>query len=94
MKSIEDLLLEPLATAEHAGWARWMKHLFESCIPNQDGSLTIPAELVAQWQRQAETEYFDLSPEEKEADRNEVRRVLPLIRAAIRGSRGPRAGRV
>jgi hypothetical protein len=84
MMDTDDQLLESLADAEHAGWARWMKYLFEQCAVNQDGSLTIPADLAAQWQRQIETRYADLSENEKEADRSEVRRILPLIHAATR----------
>src|ERR1700688_2712688 len=32
----DDQLLESLADAEHAGWARWMKYLLEQCAVNQD----------------------------------------------------------
>lgn len=88
--SDERELIEKLAEAEHAGWARWMKYVFSQCIANEDGSLTIPAELAAQWQRQIDTSYGDLSEPEKEADRREVRRILPLIRAWFRRGRADR----
>lgn len=83
MTGPETSLLEALAATEHDGWSRWMKHLLATCIPNEDGSLTIPAQLAAEWQRQAEADYTQLSEEEKESDRAEVRRVLPLIQSAI-----------
>jgi hypothetical protein len=80
-------LLEQLAAAEHASWSRWMEYLLSKCAQNPDGSLSIPRELVDHWRRQIETPYAKLSEKEKEADRDEVRRILPLIDDAISGVR-------
>ncbi|MCL4535296.1 MAG: hypothetical protein M1370_09090 [Bacteroidetes bacterium] len=77
-------LLEQLADAEHAGWSRWMIYLFDQCIVNKDGSLTIPAHLVDHWRRQANTQYASLSEPEKEADRDEVRRIIIPILVACK----------
>lgn len=79
-----DALIEALADAEHASWARWTDYQFGRCKANPDGSLTIPAALVERWRRQAATPYADLSEAEKESDRKEVREILPLIQAAAR----------
>jgi hypothetical protein len=79
-------LLEPLAAAEHDSWARWMKYLLRTCQHHPDGSATIAAWLVEHWQRQVATPYAELSEAEKESDREEVRRILPLIEA-YRGTR-------
>jgi hypothetical protein len=49
------------------------------CEPKDDGSLVIPAELVARWTKQMDTSYSELSEHEKESDREQVRRYLPLI---------------
>ncbi len=84
MNDLGPVLLEQLADAEHAGWSRWMLYLFDQCKSNEDGSLTIPAELVTRWRRQASTSYFNLSEPEKEADREEVRRILPFIVSACK----------
>jgi hypothetical protein len=43
----------------------------------------IPADLVEQWQRQIETPYQSLSEAEKESDRDQVRKYLPTIIAAL-----------
>ena len=72
-------LVERLADAEHASWSRWMLYLFEQSGRLADGSVVIPAALAARWHRQATTPYAELSEREKESDREEVYRILPLI---------------
>lgn len=72
-------LLERLAAVEHERWAHWQRYVHDHCIANEDGSLTIPAELVTRWSRQIETSYADLTEPEQESDREQVRRYLPLI---------------
>jgi hypothetical protein len=89
---MDDQLMEQLAEAEHASWARWMDHLFSRCHRDADGSARIPADLVKRWQRQIETPYPDLSESEKESDRNEVRHILPLIHAAFVRAETPTRG--
>lgn len=86
-----DELIERLADAEHASWGRWMLYLFETCQQNPDGSVTIPPVLVGRWDRQANTPYRDLTEREKESDRDEVRRILPLIEALREQSTALRA---
>lgn len=85
-RSAKDALLEQLADKEHDSWARWMRSLFSKCQPNADGSMTIPTNLVVRWHRQMRTPYADLSEQEKESDREEVRLILPLIEAAYQGT--------
>lgn len=72
-------LLERLAAVEHERWAHWQRYVHDHCTANEDGSLTIPAELVARWSEQIETPYAELSEVERESDREQVRRYLPLI---------------
>lgn len=78
-----DSLLERLAAIEHERWSHWQKYLHSKCVPQADGSLLIPADLVARWQMQIERKYEELSEEEKESDREQVRKYLPLIASAI-----------
>ena len=78
-------LIEELAAAEHERWAHWQRYLHEQCIPGPDGSLTIPAELVRRWAAQMNTPYTDLSETEKNSDREQVERYLPLIERALDG---------
>lgn len=77
-------LMETLAAVEHERWSHWQRHVHSRCSPNADGSLTIPAELVARWTDQMSTPYPELSEEEKESDREQVRRYLPAVAAALR----------
>lgn len=78
-------LLEQLAALEHERWSHWQRYLHEQCVAGADGSLIIPAELVAKWSAQITTSYSDLSDREKESDREQVRRYLPVIAAALEG---------
>lgn len=72
--------IELLATYEHDRWSRWQKYLFSKCIINEDGSLIIPKEFVDRWTRQMNTDYCNLSNEEKESDKKEAQNILDLIK--------------
>lgn len=76
-------IIEALADAEHEGWAHWQRYLHSVCIPNPDGSLTIPADKVERWTRQIETPYADLTEREKESDREQVRKIFPILNDLI-----------
>jgi hypothetical protein len=76
-------LLEKLAAAEHERWAHWQRYLHQQCIPGPDGSLTIPPDQVRQWTEQMDTPYDDLTEAEKDSDRDQVARYLPLIEQAL-----------
>jgi hypothetical protein len=75
----DDARVELLAEAAHVAWSGWMDYLFSKCAMNPDKSATIPAGLVARWQRQASTPYCDLPEREKESDRVEARRYLGAL---------------
>ncbi len=87
-----DALLERLASVEHERWSHWQRYLHERCIEREDGSLIIPAEYVRRWSAQLNTFYGDLSEEEKESDRDQVRRYLPEIELALKKALGPNYG--
>ena len=70
--------IEALASKQHDIWAHWMKYFFHVCPPDNNGICTVPAELTERWQRQARTDYADLSETEKESDRDIVKRFLLL----------------
>jgi hypothetical protein len=75
----EEELIEQLADKEHASWARWMRYVFDLGKTNEDGSFTIPAASASRWLRQANTDYKELSEQEKQSDRNEVAHILSII---------------
>jgi len=79
-----DDLKQKLARIEHERWASWQDWMHKICTRNDDGTITIPADLVKRWDRQIETEYADLSDKEKESDLKEVNRYWWLIEAYIK----------
>lgn len=85
-KEIEDALediLETLAHIEHERWSHWQRYLHSKGRRQPDGSLLIPAHLVAQWDRQIAKPYAEMSEGEKESDRDQVRKYLPIIVKAL-----------
>ena len=68
------------------------RHLHSRCEA-RDGTLVIPADLVAHWEDQIARPYDALTEAEKESDRDQVRQYLPAIAAAPRvGETGDRDG--
>jgi len=76
-------LVEALADIEHQRWSHWQRYMHGKCERQPDGSLKIPAELVLQWERQSMTSYSDLTEVERESDREQVRRYLPVVMSAF-----------
>ena len=75
----QQALIDQLAAIEHERWADWQRWVHQISTRNPDGSITIPAESVARWERQIATPYADLSEREQESDREQVRRYLHLL---------------
>ena len=82
-KQILNSMLDKLADIEHERWSHWQSYLHFCCKPQPDGSLVLPADLVKKWTEQINTRYEDLSEAEKESDRAQVRKYLPLIAEAF-----------
>lgn len=74
-----ELLVEELAALEHQRWAHWQKYVHDNGQRQPDGSIVLPADLVVRWERQINTQYADLTAEERESDREQVRKYLPLL---------------
>lgn len=72
---------EALADIQHDIWAHWMQWVFKICPENEDGAVTIPAELVNRWRRQIETTYTDLTEKEKDSDREQADKVLSVLKS-------------
>lgn len=72
-------LLEELAAIEHERWAHWQRFVHEQGERQPDGSLILPPELVAKWDRLIDTPYAKLTTKEQESDRDQVRRYLPVV---------------
>lgn len=74
-----DKLVETLAGIEHERWSHWQRYMHEKCERRSDGSLTIPPDLVSQWERLSATAYSGLSEAERKSDREQVMRYLPTV---------------
>ena len=81
VESINESFLEEAAALEHERWARWQKYLHSKLVlPSQDnGWAWLPKKMYQRWERQIKTPYSELSEEETESDRKEVRKYFPLI---------------
>lgn len=83
VEAVLETLIETLAAVEHDRWAHWQRYMHGKAERCSDGALILPAELVERWEAQISTSYADLSEAEKESDREQVRRYLPLIATAF-----------
>jgi len=76
-KKIEEEIMEKLADIEHQRWADWQKWchkiLRENC-PSPELE-----KVLKRWDKQIATPYSELSEKEKESDREQVRRYLPIL---------------
>ena len=77
-------LLENLAAIEHERWAHWQRFMHEQGKRQSDGSLLLPADLIAKWDRLIKTPYAQLTEKERESDRDQVRRYLPIVAKAYK----------
>jgi hypothetical protein len=83
---IEDALnklVDELAAFEHERWSHWQRYMHGKGVVQPDGSLLLPASLVKRWADQIQTDYAALTEQEKESDREQVRKYLPVIAAAL-----------
>ena len=70
------MIREMMAAAQHTIWSHWMNYLFSQGNFNEDGTWTMPKDKVERWQRQVNTDYDDLTEEEKQGDRDQVEKML------------------
>lgn len=80
---ILDSMVEQLAAIEHERWSHWQRYMHSKAQRKADGSLLISPELVKRWERQMNTEYAQLSEEEKKSDIDQVAKYLPIIKKAL-----------
>ena len=77
--SMDNLVIERLSDYAHSAWSGWIHYMFGKSIRSVDGSIIIPAYLVEQWDRQAQTAYNDLPENEKGSDRAEANKIIEVI---------------
>ncbi|KJV36965.1 hypothetical protein [Luteibacter yeojuensis] len=74
---------EELAAIEHERWSHWQKYLHGKGVSQPDGSILLPSELVSKWERLIATSYGELTEKEKQSDRDQVDRYIPIIAKAL-----------
>ena len=78
-------LIEKLADIEHQRWSDWQKYVHDKCgYSGKIKMYCIPTDLFDRWERQIRTDYKDLSEAEKDSDREQVKRYLPLIKQTLK----------
>ena len=82
--TINPAILPAIAAQQHEIWAHWMRYQFSVCVPNGDGSLTIPADKAYRWRRQVDTPYAQLSEREQASDIEQAQKILEAIARAYR----------
>ena len=73
------MVRDELAAYANKSWSGWMDYLFEKSIQNPDGTVTIPAQSVERWKRQASTPYPELPESEQTSDLAEADRMLEIF---------------
>lgn len=71
---------EALSNLCHEQWSGWMKYLFSKCEKTEAGEMIIPKWAVDRWERQMNTNYENLSEEEKNSDRTEADKFIKIIK--------------
>jgi len=79
-----DGLVEILANVEHERWSKWMRYQFSHGIE----ATVVSRPAIDRWRRQMDTDYADLSEQEKESDRKEARITLQTIRNHLANATG------
>ena len=80
----QDSLREQLAAIEHERWGDWQAWLMsQRGIEQRNGDIVLKATDVTHWRRQIDTPYDRLSESEKDSDREQVDRYLPLVDQAV-----------
>jgi hypothetical protein len=82
LQEMQLILRDTLAAQAHITWANWMDYLFAKSILNEDGSVTIPKELVDRWKRQMNTKFSALPEEEKKSDREIAAHLMCMLHAS------------
>ena len=84
----DEKFIEKGADLEHRRWAGWQNYMHSKMIhipllPREftvEKGMLLPDHLYHRWERQIITDYKDLSEQEKESDRKEVRKYVPLLK--------------
>jgi hypothetical protein len=77
--------IDTLAAVEHERWAHWQRYMHSKGTRLADGSLQLSGDLIARWEKQIATPFAELTQEEKDSDRDQVRVAIPIIASLLGG---------
>ena len=84
IEEILEGLVEELSDIEHQRWADWQSYLHSKLVFNPKSCVwELSEDLYRHWDRQINTPYKDLSEREKQEDRKQVYRYLPLLKEKL-----------
>ena len=90
MSNEAEVFLNQLASLAHDAWLRRVELLLSQSVRHEDGSVTLPADVVAHVQRQMDTLYAALPASERERFRSEARKMCAVVlREALTRERLP-----
>jgi arsenate reductase-like glutaredoxin family protein len=75
---------------EHDSWASWMNWLYQNGTWGDDGSFTIKPEKAKRWFDLSITRYEELDEPTKQFDRDEVKKLEPILQMCLRECRPER----
>ncbi len=76
----EEKLIELFAAIQHEIWSHWMQYMFTQGATSPDTPVWVmPADKKERWQRQMNTPYANLTENEKASDRDQARKLMPVI---------------
>lgn len=71
------------AYAHDESWTGWMEYLFGKCVPGDEGTLIIPADLVDRYQQLMNTSYDKLSTAARQSDLAEADKMIAIVVAEL-----------
>lgn len=82
LAEIDQQVIEKLAEIEHERWSDWQKWCHKILRENVFGVDSLE-KVLERWDKQIATPYPELSEAEKQSDRDQVERYLPIINSLI-----------
>lgn len=69
-----------LGAIYHAHWSQWVNELFEKATYNEDGSMTLPREVITRWSRHVALLWPEMTHKEQAEARKAAAKFLVVLR--------------
>jgi hypothetical protein len=71
--------MDKLANLQHDFWSNWMEYLFGSAEKNENGTYTIPVEIVTRWKHLASLEHRFISVVDQHLCLHEADKIIEVL---------------